>query len=81
MPRSFVYQVRALSGPSRKEVNAMRAEADRSQAERLVKTYADLILRLSYTYLKNTQDAEDICHDAREQAAMAEDSDVEDADK
>ena len=39
----------------------MRAEADRSQAERLVKTYADLILRLSYTYLKNTQDAEDIC--------------------
>ena len=31
------------------------------EAERLVNTYADLILRLSYTYLKNTQDAQDIC--------------------
>ena len=27
----------------------------------MVNTYSDLILRLSYTYLKNTQDAEDIC--------------------
>ena len=34
---------------------------DRREAERLVETYADLILRLSYTYLKSTQDAEDIC--------------------
>ena len=33
----------------------------RPEAERLVNTYADLILRLSYTYLKNTQDAQDIC--------------------
>ncbi len=33
----------------------------REQAERLVHTYADLILRLSYTYLKSTHDAEDIC--------------------
>ena len=33
----------------------------RPEAERLVNTYADLILRLGYTYLKNTQDAQDIC--------------------
>lgn len=33
----------------------------REEAERLVNTYADAILRLSYTYLKNTQDAQDIC--------------------
>lgn len=32
-----------------------------AEAERLVDTYADLILRLSYTYLKSTYDAEDIC--------------------
>ena len=31
------------------------------QAERLAQTYADAILRLSYTYLKNTEDAQDIC--------------------
>ena len=31
------------------------------RAERLVNAYADAILRLSYTYLKNTQDAQDIC--------------------
>ena len=34
---------------------------DQSEAERLVHTYSDLILRLSYTYLKSTYDAEDIC--------------------
>lgn len=34
---------------------------DQSEAERLVHTYSDLILRLSYTYLKSTHDAEDIC--------------------
>ena len=34
---------------------------DRTEAERLVQTYSDMILRLSYTYLKSTQDAEDIC--------------------
>ena len=32
-----------------------------AQAERLVVTYADMILRLSYTYLHTTADAEDIC--------------------
>ena len=31
------------------------------EAERLANTYADAILRLSYAYLKNTQDAQDIC--------------------
>ena len=36
-------------------------EMDRHEAERLVNTYSDLILRLSYTYLKSTQDGEDIC--------------------
>ena len=36
-------------------------ELDAREAERLVNTYSDLILRLSYTYLKSTQDGEDIC--------------------
>ena len=35
---------------------------DRGEAERLVNSYSDLILRLSYTYLKSTHDAQDICH-------------------
>lgn len=39
----------------------MRKRQPDSEAERLVRTYADLILRLSYTYLKSTHDAEDIC--------------------
>lgn len=33
----------------------------RKEADRLVADYSDLILRLSYTYLGSTQDAEDIC--------------------
>ena len=33
---------------------------DQEEAERLVNAYSDLILRLSYTYLKSTHDAEDI---------------------
>lgn len=32
-----------------------------AEARRLVNAYSDLILRVSYTYLKSTQDAEDIC--------------------
>lgn len=36
-------------------------ELDPREAERLVNAYSDLILRLSYTYLKSTQDGEDIC--------------------
>ena len=39
----------------------MRQHMDRAEAERLVNTYSDLILRLSYTYLKSTEDAKDIC--------------------
>ena len=34
---------------------------DDFQAKRLVNLYADMILRLSYQYLKQTCDAEDIC--------------------
>ena len=36
-------------------------QMDTQEACRLVNTYSDLILRLSYTYLKSTQDGEDIC--------------------
>lgn len=39
----------------------MKTPLSRQEAERLVHTYSDLILRLSYTYLKQTQDAQDIC--------------------
>ena len=34
---------------------------DEFQANRLVNTYADMILRISYQYLKQAWDAEDIC--------------------
>lgn len=34
---------------------------ERQRAAYLAETYADVILRLSYAYLKNTQDAQDIC--------------------
>lgn len=34
---------------------------ENEQAQRLVEQYADTILRLGYAYLKNTQDAQDIC--------------------
>ena len=34
-----------------------------AEANRLVATYADTILRVSYTYLHSTQDAEDICQE------------------
>lgn len=34
---------------------------DEYQARRLVNTYSDMILRISYQYLKQTYDAEDIC--------------------
>ena len=34
---------------------------DEFQARRLVSLYADMILRISYQYLKQTCDAEDIC--------------------
>lgn len=34
-----------------------------AEAQRLVDAYADMICRLSYTYLGSTQDAEDVCQD------------------
>lgn len=40
-----------------------RRDAIEAEAQRLVATYADTILRVSYTYLHSTQDAEDICQD------------------
>ena len=36
---------------------------DNGNAERLVNTYADTILRISYMYLKETHNAEDICQE------------------
>ena len=39
----------------------MRSHIDRAEEERLVDAYSDLILRLSYAYLKSTEDAKDIC--------------------
>lgn len=36
-------------------------EKAESEATRLVNTYSDMILRLSYSYLGSTADAEDIC--------------------
>ena len=36
---------------------------NRDNADRLVNKYADMILRIAYMYLKQTQDAEDICQD------------------
>ncbi|MBQ9437600.1 MAG: sigma-70 family RNA polymerase sigma factor [Lachnospiraceae bacterium] len=36
---------------------------DSQNAERLVNTYADTILKISYMYLRETHDAEDICQD------------------
>ncbi len=39
----------------------MTPTLSRQEAERLVNTYSDMILRLSYTYLKETEDAKDIC--------------------
>lgn len=35
----------------------------RERAEQVVEEYSDLILRLSWTYLKSTHDAKDICQD------------------
>lgn len=36
-------------------------ELNEREAERLVNAYSDLILRVSYTWLKSAQDGEDIC--------------------
>lgn len=34
---------------------------DQEEVRRMVSTYSDLILRISYHYLQHTQDAEDVC--------------------
>ena len=39
----------------------MSPTLDRQEAQRLAEAYADLILRLAYTYCGHTQDAQDIC--------------------
>ena len=39
-----------------------RSALDRDP-ERLVRDYADLVLRVCYTYLRSTADAEDVCQD------------------
>lgn len=38
-----------------------RRPSNNAEVERLIETYANLILRLSFTYLKSTHDAEDLC--------------------
>lgn len=42
-------------------VPGSRASGIEAEIDRLVDEYSDLICRVSYTYLKSTQDAEDIC--------------------
>ncbi|MBE5827050.1 MAG: hypothetical protein E7307_10485 [Butyrivibrio sp.] len=34
---------------------------EEKEARRILETYADMILRISYSYLRRTTDAEDIC--------------------
>ena len=48
--------------PSRAKDDSARRPIE-AEANRVVETYADTILRVSYTYLRSTQDAEDICQD------------------
>ncbi len=50
-----------LKNTPAKKVKHLKSHIDRAEAERLVNAYSDLILRLSYTYLKSTEDAKDIC--------------------
>ncbi|ADK67878.1 RNA polymerase, sigma-24 subunit, ECF subfamily [Olsenella uli DSM 7084] len=47
----------------KKEVDGRGGDGgdQRREAERFVRTYSDLILRLSYTYLHSTYDAQDVC--------------------
>lgn len=44
---------------------------DQMQASRLVSRYADMILRISYQYLKQNCDAEDICQSVFEKYLIA----------
>lgn len=51
------------NAPSRGASRVAARASIESEANRLVEAYADTILRVSYTYLRNTHDAEDICQD------------------
>ena len=42
--------------------------------ERLVRDYADLVLRVCYTYLRSTADAEDVCQDTLVKLLLREES-------
>lgn len=42
--------------------------------ERLVRAYADLVLRVCYTYLRSTADAEDVCQDTLVKLLLREES-------
>lgn len=53
-------EVRGIPGPTS---DGSRGSALPLDPARLVNEYSDLILRVSYTYLRNTADAEDICQD------------------
>lgn len=59
---SAAHEARDGRRPSRAQDDSARRPIE-TEANRLVETYADTILRVSYTYLRSTQDAEDICQD------------------
>ena len=44
------------------------------EPERLVRDYADLVLRVCYTYLRSTADAEDVCQDTLVKLLLREES-------
>ena len=59
---SCFYELSRVKGRGpQKEQRKVMILMDEFQARRLVNTYADMILRISYQYLKQTYDAEDIC--------------------
>lgn len=59
---SAAHEARDGRRPSRAQDDSARRPIE-TEANRLVETYADTILRVSYTYLRSTQDAEEICQD------------------
>ena len=57
---SCFYELNRIKGRGpQKEQRKVMILMDEFQARRLVNTYADMILRISYQYLKQTYDAED----------------------
>lgn len=65
MPLLFFRRMKVFAPPDRIPYERASKELIRlnihERSVYLVETYSDAILRLSYTYLKNTQDAQDIC--------------------